>query len=177
MRTRYKIIENESIYFITSTTIEWIPVFTKREYFDIIVQSLNYCRQNKGLKLFAYVVMDNHIHLIASAENLSQIIRDFKSFTARKIIEAAKTEERKWLLNQFEFYKKKYKKDSEYQVWQEGFHPQMITKVDILKQKNEYIHYNPVKRGLVGQEDHWIYSSATNYIRDEGCIELDIIET
>jgi putative transposase len=177
MRTRYKIIENESVYFITSTIIEWIPVFTKREYFDIIAQSLSYCRQNKGLKLFAYVVMDNHIHLIASAENLSQIIKDFKSFTARKIIEAAKTEERKWLLNQFEFYKKKYKKDSAYQVWQEGFHPQMITKEDVLKQKIEYIHYNPVKRGLVDQEDHWIYSSATNYIRDKGCIKLDIIET
>ncbi len=112
----------------------------------------------------------------ASAENLSQIIKDFKSFTAKKIIEVAKTEDRKWLLNQFEFYKKKYKKDSSYQVWQEGFHPQMITEEEVLKQKIEYIHYNPVKRGLVDQEDHWIYSSARNYIGDKGCIELDFLE-
>jgi len=176
MRTRYKVIENEGVYFITSTIIEWIPVFIKEEYFRIIVRSLSYCRQNKGLKLFAYVVMDNHIHLIASAKNLSQIIKDFKSFTAKKIIEVAKAEDRKWLLNQFEFYKKKYKKDSAYQVWQEGFHPQMITEEKVLNQKIEYIHYNPVKRGLVDQEDHWIYSSARNYIGDKGCIELDIIE-
>ncbi|MBM4067143.1 MAG: hypothetical protein FJ266_16170, partial [Planctomycetes bacterium] len=86
MRSRYQIINDSGVYFVTSTIIEWIPVFTKKEYFDIIVQSLAYCRQNKGLKLFAYVVMDNHVHLIASANNLSQIMKDFKSYTAREII-------------------------------------------------------------------------------------------
>ena len=90
MRTRYKITENNGLYFITSTIVEWIPVFTKKEYFDIIVQSLSYCRKNKGLKLFAYVVMDNHVHFIASADNLSQIVKDFKSYTAREIIKTAK---------------------------------------------------------------------------------------
>ena len=106
MRSRYQIINNSGVYFITSTIIEWIPVFTKREYFDIIVQSLSYCRQNKGLKLFAYVVMDNHVHFIASADKLSQIVKDFKSFTAREIIKTAKIDGRKWLLNQFEYYKR-----------------------------------------------------------------------
>jgi REP element-mobilizing transposase RayT len=176
MRSRYQIIENNSIYFITSTIVEWIPVFIKKEYFDIIVESLSYCRQKKGLKLFAYVVLDNHVHFVASADNLSQIIKDFKSYTAREIIKTAKSEERKWLLNQFEFYKKKYKKDSEYQVWQEGFHPQMVTREEVFKQKVEYIHNNPVKRGFVEQAEHWVYSSAKNYICDKGHIEIDLIE-
>jgi len=176
MRSRYQIINNSGVYFITSTVIEWIPVFTKREYFDIIVQSLSYCRQNKGLKLFAYVVMDNHVHFIASSDKLSQIIRDFKSYTAREIIKTAKIDGRKWLLNQFEYYKKRYKNDSEYQVWQEGFHPQMIMEEDVFRQKVEYIHHNPVKRGFVDQAEHWVYSSSRNYYTGDGCIEIDLIE-
>ncbi|MBM4066922.1 MAG: transposase [Planctomycetes bacterium] len=176
MRSRYQIINDSGVYFITSTIIEWIPVFTKKEYFDIVVQSLIYCRKNKGLKLFAYVVMDNHVHLIASANNLSQIMKDFKSYTAREIIKTAQADDRKWLLNQFEYYKKKYKTDSEYQVWQEGFHPQMIMEEDVFRQKVTYIHNNPVKRGLVEQAEHWVYSSARNYSTGEGCIEIDLIE-
>ena len=162
---------------MTSTIIEWIPVFTKKKYFDIIVQSLSYCRQEKSLKLFAYVVWDNRIHFIASADNLSQIVRDFKSYTAREIIKTTMSDNRKWVLNQFKYFKKKYKKDSEYQVWQEGFHPQIITSEEVLKQKVEYIHNNPVKNGVVEEAEHWIYSSAKNYLCNEGCIEIDLIES
>jgi REP element-mobilizing transposase RayT len=176
MRTRYQILESDSVYFITSTIVEWIPVFTKKEYFEIIVNSLSYCRENKGLKLYAYVILDNHVHLISTADNLTQTIKDFKSYTAREIIKTAKADNKKWLLNQLEFYKKKYKKDSKYQVWQEGYHPQMITREEVFKQKVEYIHNNPVKKGLVEEVDHWIYSSARNYLCGEGRIEIDLIE-
>ncbi|HHT9147343.1 MAG: transposase, partial [Candidatus Brocadiaceae bacterium] len=81
-----------------------------------------------------------------------------------------------WLLNQFEFYKKKYKTDCEYQVWQKGFHPQMIMGEDVFMQKVEYIHHNPVKRGFVEQAEHWVYSSVRNYSTGDGCIEIDLIE-
>ena len=74
------------------------------------------------------------------------------------------------------FYKEKYKKDSEYQVWQEGFHPQMITEEEVFRQKVEYIHHNPIKRGFVEQAEHWVYSSARNYFAGDGCIEIDLIE-
>ena len=104
MRTRYQILESDSVYFITSTIVEWIPVFTKKEYFEIIIDSLSYCRKQKGLKLYAYVILDNHIHLICSADNLTQIIKDFKSYTAREIIKTARTDNKKWLLNQLEFH-------------------------------------------------------------------------
>ncbi|MBT7589861.1 MAG: transposase [Candidatus Scalindua sp.] len=179
MRTRYQILDSNSnsVYFITSTIVEWIPVFTKQEYFEIIINSLSYCRENKGLKLYAYVILDNHVHLICSADNLTQIIKYFKSHTAREIIKAAEVDRKKWLLNQLEFYKKKYKKDSKHQVWQEGYHPQIITEEDIFKQKVEYIHNNPVKKGLVEDVEHWIYSSAKNYLCGEGRIEIDLIET
>ena len=114
MRSRYQVIKNNGVYFITSTIIEWIPVFTKKEYFDIIVQSLSYCRQTKGLKLFTYVVMDNHVHLIVSAHNISLIMKDFKSYTAREIIKTAQTDDRKWLLNQLVIIKDLTPKNSGY---------------------------------------------------------------
>ncbi|MBI4377577.1 MAG: transposase [Nitrospinae bacterium] len=176
MRTRYHLIENNGLYFVTSTTVEWIPVFTKKQYFDIIIHSLEFCRLHKGLKLFAYVIMDNHVHFIISSDNLSQIVKDFKSFTAREIIKYAKADDKRWLLNQLEFYKKSYKRESDYQVWQEGFHPQMIITEDMLRQKIEYIHNNPVKRGFVERPEYWIYSSAENYLSGKGCLEIDLIE-
>ncbi|MBM4055615.1 MAG: transposase [Planctomycetes bacterium] len=176
MRSRYKIVESSNLYFITSTIIEWIPVFTEKIFCDIIIDSLTYCRQKKGLCLFAYVVMDNHIHLIAASETLSETIRDFKSYTAREIIRVAGEKQRMWLLNQFEFYKKNHKKTSEYQIWQEGFHPQVVANEDVLRQKADYIHNNPVRRGLVENAERWVYSSARNYLSGEGCIEIDQIE-
>ena len=176
MRTRYKIIDAGQIYFVTSTIVEWIPVFTRKSYFDILINSLNYCRQNKGLKVFAYVILDNHLHLVISGENLSNTIKDFKRHTAREIIKLAQDEKKTWLLNQFKFYRHKHKMDSDYQVWQEGFHPKQITSEEMVRQKIEYIHYNPVRIGLVNKKEEWIYSSAGNYLGLKGVMEIDVLE-
>ena len=89
MRTRYKIIGSEQIYFITCTIIEWIPVFNRKPFIDVMTNSLTFCRQNKGVKVFAYVIMDNHLHLVVSGTNLSNTIKDFKRHTAREIIKLA----------------------------------------------------------------------------------------
>jgi REP element-mobilizing transposase RayT len=176
MRTRYKITENDYPYFITFTTIEWIPIFTRKPYFDVAVNSLDYSRKNKGMGLIAYVIMDNHIHLIVSCDQLSKVIKEFKSFTAREIIKAAKDEGRSWLLNQFNFYKHTFKNDSNFQVWQEGFLPKQIMSEEMLFQKIEYIHNNPVRIGLVERPEDWIYSSAKNYLGGNGVLEIDYLE-
>lgn len=176
MRTRYKIIENNTPYFITSTVVEWIPIFINKQYCDIIINSLTYSRKQKGLNLFAYVIMPEHIHLIVSADNLSQIIKDFKSYTAKQITNAAASDGKTWLLNQLHFYKKIYKNTSSYQVWQEGFHPQEITSENMLEQKIDYIHDNPVRKGFVERPEYWLYSSAGNYFNGKGIADVDIIE-
>jgi putative transposase len=176
MRTRYKIIEVDQIFFITSTIIEWIPIFTRKPYIDILINSLDFCRQNKGLKLYGYVIMDNHVHLVVSGDNLSNIIKDFKRHTAREIIKLAQKEDKNWLLNQFKFYRQKFKSASDYQVWQEGFHPQQIISEKMLHQKIEYIHNNPVRAGLVEKPQDWIYSSAKNYLGLEAVIKIDVLE-
>jgi len=170
MRDSYKITDKDGVHFITSTIIEWLPVFTQGSYFEIIIDSLKYCMRSKVLKLYAFVILDNHFHLIVSSSELAGAISSLKKFTASKIIEQLNIDEKKWLLNQLLFYKKKYKKASTYQVWQEGIHPMLISSPDMLKQKIDYIHYNPVKRGLVDLPEQWRYSSARNYLLDDHSI-------
>jgi putative transposase len=176
MRSRYKITELESPHFITCTIVGWLPVFTRARYLDIITASLTFCRQQKGLRLHAYVILDNHLHLVVSSDILSQVIRYFKRHTAKEILAVARQEDTQWLLKQFELFKGVHKGDSQHQVWQEGFHPQAITTEDMLRQKLDYIHYNPVFRGLVDRPEDWRYSSARNYFGQDGLLEIDSLE-
>jgi REP element-mobilizing transposase RayT len=170
MRDRYKVIDDNGVYFMTSTIIQWIPVFNSTPYFNLIIESFEYCILNKGLNLFAYVIMDNHFHCIVSGQNISSTMSSLKMFTAKRIIEQAKRDGKDWILNQFMFYKKRYKKDSSHQVWQEGLHPVLIQNDEMFIQKAEYIHYNPVRRGYISQPEHWLYSSARNYLSGDDSI-------
>jgi putative transposase len=176
VRSRYKIAESEAPHFITCTIVEWLPVFTRAKYLDIITASLTFCRQQKGLRLHAYVILDNHLHLMVSSDNLSQVVRDFKRHTAKEILAVARQDDKQWLLKQFEFFKSEHKSNSQHQVWQEGFHPQAITTEDMLRQKLDYIHFNPVRLGLVDRPEDWRYSSARNYFGQGGVLEIDLFE-
>ena len=94
MTTGYKIEEQDKLYFITMQVVEWIDVFTRENYRKIIVENLEYCIKNKGLEIYAWVIMSNHIHLLlkSSTDNISGIIRDFKSYTSKVILEEIKSE-------------------------------------------------------------------------------------
>jgi REP element-mobilizing transposase RayT len=83
----YKIRNKKEIHFVTFAVVEWVDVFTRKEYRDIIMESLKFCQKEKGLLLHGWCIMSNHIHLIASAknENLSEILRDFKKFTSKQM--------------------------------------------------------------------------------------------
>jgi putative transposase len=174
MRDRYKFVEKEGLYFITSTIVEWIPVFTSRTYFEIVINALQYCMANMDLNLYAYVILDNHFHLVAFAPEFSRMIASLRKFTARKIIDQLNIDKKVWLLNQLAFYKKTYKVESDHQIWQEGVHPELIQNPGMFLQKIDYIHKNPVKRGLVDVPEHWRYSSARNYSSNEhSVIQVD----
>lgn len=176
MRSRYKIYENDDTHFLTATIKDWIPVFTHPEACQIIIDSLAFCREHNGLQLYAYVIMDNHIHLIARAPGLNNTIQSFKRHTAKQILTMAKKTGREWLINHFAFHTKTHKTESEHQVWQEGAHPQLIQGDKMLNQKIDYIHNNPVERGWVDTPEHWRYSSARNYfLEDHSLIEIDSI--
>ncbi|MBC8385248.1 MAG: transposase [Candidatus Cloacimonetes bacterium] len=174
MRSRYKFLESDGIYFVTSTILEWIPIFTSESYFEIIINSLKYCREQKKMRLHAYVILDNHLHLIVSGDKLKDTLKSFKMFTAKGILEQLEIDKKEWLLHQLEFYKLRFKIRSIHQVWQEGLHPEIVNDEELFIQKTEYIHNNPVKRGYVTHPEHWKYSSAGYYIlQEKGVIEID----
>ena len=89
-RTRYRIHEDESPYFMTCTIVGWLPVFTRPEAVQIVFDSWEYLRRERGFVLYGYVILENHLHLIASGPKLANSIKSFKMFTARKILELLK---------------------------------------------------------------------------------------
>jgi REP element-mobilizing transposase RayT len=101
---------------------------------DIVVRSLEYCREYKGLAIYAWVILDNHLQAILAAPDLSAVLRDLKSFTAKQLVEQIKVERREWLLNQLRHYRAAHKAN-EYQLWQEGSHPQRILHDEMMEPK------------------------------------------
>ena len=163
MRSRYRVHHPDRAHFVTCTIVEWLPVFTSSACCDILVESFLHCRQNKRLKIYAWVILDNHFHAILAAPDLSAVLRDLKSFTARGILQQLPAEGRDWLLNQLRYYRGGHKPNP-YQVWQEGSHPQVIMDDATMLQKLGYLHNNPVKRGWVTAPEHWCYSSAHEWL-------------
>ncbi len=135
---------------------------------------MQFCQIEKNLKIYAYVILDNHFHMICQALELSRILQSLKRHTSKCILEKLKKDQKEWLLQLLAFYKKKHKKDSQHQLWQEGFHPQQIISEGMFKQKVEYIHQNPVKRGYVENPEDWYFSSASEFlVNRRGPIQLD----
>jgi REP element-mobilizing transposase RayT len=164
MRSRYGIRESEAAHFVTATIVEWLPVLSSDGCCQVIVRSLLHCREHKALKIHAWVILDNHFHAILSGPDLAKTIRDLKRFTARELLAQLKAENGEWLLNQLTFFRAAHKTLSEHQVWQEGVHPQAIEGDEMMRQKLDYLHNNPVKRGWVAAPEHWRYSSAHEWL-------------
>ena len=172
-RTRYKIYETEYPYFITSTINSWLPIFTRQSAADIIFNSWRHLQKTRELKLYAFVILENHLHMIVSAPELPAIIQSFKSWTARQIIQLLKDSGGTTLLRQLKATKLNHKKQSEYQIWQEGGKPKQIQNDEMMWQKIEYIHNNPLDRGFVDHAVHWRWSSARNYAGHSGLIDIE----
>lgn len=175
-------ISGNGLYFLTFTVIDWVDVFTRRDYKDILVNSIQYCQINKGLGLYAWVIMPNHVHLIASASGkpgLSDIFRDLKKFTSKALVDAIKTgnESRKaWMLDRLSFKAMINPKIQDYQFWKEGIHPVELTTNEFMEQKLDYVHQNPVKMGFVEKPEVYVYSSAIDYAGGKGLLEVILIE-
>ena len=172
-RSRYRVVKPNAPHFLTATVVNWLPVFASRPIAQILLDSLRFLQEQERLILYAYVIQENHAHLVAEAEDLSKEIGDFKSWTARAIIDYLETRKAQHVLDQLAELKLPHKTDRTYQLWQEGSHPQLIQGDAMMRQKIEYIHNNPVKRGYVDKPTDWRYSSARSYLGDKGLIEID----
>jgi putative transposase len=165
----------------SSATVNWIDVFTREDYFSCIIESLGYCRQNKSMEIYGYCIMPSHVHLIfrSAIGDPSGLIRDFKGFTARKmlkLIEENPQESRKeWMLWMFERAGNKNSNVKQKQFWQQNNKPIEIWSLKVFEQKLNYIHNNPIETGFVTDVVDWKYSSARNYSdNDHTILEIDL---
>ena len=181
--SRYKILDQHGINFVTLTVVDWIDVFIRKRYKDIVIESLKHCQKEKGLVVYAYVIMSSHIHLIAEAKGsipLSDILRDFKKFTSKTILREIEHGEyesrREWMLNRFAFRGHNASGNRQYQFWQSDNHPIILYTLPVIAQKIIYIHNNPVVEGWVEQADQYLYSSASNYVGNTGLLDVAVVD-
>jgi len=180
MSTGYKIDQKAGLYFLTFQIVGWVDIFTRKIYRDIVIENFKYCMTHKQLEVFGYVIMSNHIHVIARSNSgkISDTIRDFKSFTSKKIQEqiTQSTESRSdWLKLVFSYHAHN-KPQQNNQVWTHENHAVLLYSQEFMEQKLEYIHQNPVRAGIVCQAEDYLYSSARNYADLENVMEISKVD-
>jgi putative transposase len=168
-------------YFLTLTIVDWIDIFSRPVYKHLLVDSLNFCIANKGLKVFCWCLLSNHLHMIAAVsgeDSLSDILRDFKKFTSKSIIQTINEvpeSRRDWILNLFWFAGKNEKKIKYYKVWKDGNDAKEIHTTSFLDEKMNYIHYNPVRLELVANPEDYLFSSARDYSGEKGLVNIELV--
>lgn len=181
MKEGYIIRDQILPHFITATVVDWVDVFTRKRYSDCIIECFDYCIKNKGMILFSYVIMSNHIHMIVQSNEgkLSDLLRDFKKFTSKTILTKIQTEpesRREWMLERFKKATETHSRNTNYQLWQYGNHAEEIYSEKFMWSKIDYIHFNPVRAGLVSKPQDYIFSSASNYVNNKGIIAVEIVD-
>jgi len=181
MSTGYQIRDQAALHYLTIQVVDWIDVFTRQVYKDIVLGSLRYCQEHKALQIFGYVIMSNHIHLIANSPRgeLSNILRDFKKFTAKNIIETiadGNESRRDWMLNRFQFNAQRHSRNETYQMWTHENHAIVIYSPQFAREKFDYLHDNPVRAGIVRKPEDYIYSSASNYASMENILDVIVMD-
>jgi len=176
MSRKYKFHNPDGVYFVSFAVQRWVDVFTRNEYKDILVDNLKFCQENKGLEIFAWCIMTNHVHLIVRAKegcSLPDILRDYKKFTSKEIkktiSENYKESRKEWLLEHFET-------QEGFRFWRGDNKPIELWSNKVINQKIDYIHQNPVEEGLVFKAEDYVYSSAIEYAGEKGMLDVIVIK-
>ena len=182
MSRNYKFHNPEGIYFISFAVVSWLDVFTRNEYKDIIVDSLHYSQQNKGMEVFAWCIMTSHVHLVFRSigkQKPEHLIGDIKRFTSKAIVQAIinnpKESRKELLLEQFIKAGNKSSNVDKYQFWQHDNHPIELWSNKVIDEKIDYVHNNPVEEGLVFRAEDYLYSSAAVYAGEKGILDGVIV--
>lgn len=182
-RDGYVIRDQFATHFLTFTVCGWIDLFSRKVYRDILLEGLRYAQEQEQLILNAYVIMTNHMHMVASSnekqkKTLSDIIRDFKKFTHKQmapIIQSEEESRRQWMEHQFAYYGSRNPNNTGWQIWSNDNHPEECWSKEFIDIKIDYIHDNPVRAGIVDKAEDYLYSSASNYAGGKGLIHVDVI--
>jgi REP element-mobilizing transposase RayT len=165
MSDGYKIRDQQAVYFVTFTIVDWVDLLTRESYRDVLLENLNFYHEQRGLCIYAYVVMSNHMHLILQQPvgRLSNTVRDYKKYTSRIMAQMVMNEpesRREWLLHRFAWNAGVSANVTNYQVWVHDSHAEGIWTRPFYEQKERYIHMNSVRAGWVEKPEDWVYSSA-----------------
>jgi len=178
----HHIKDENALHFLTFTVVGWVDIFSRKVYRDLIIDNLDYCRKNKGLELYAYVVMTNHIHLVAKAKEgykLSEIVRDYKKFTSKeikKLLDDPVESRREWMKILFAKAGEWNSNNVDFQFWKQNNQPIELYSNHVIDQKLDYIHNNPVKAGFVENPEDYLYSSARFYAGMDYLLKIDRME-
>ena len=157
--------EKGNLYFVTGTIIRWTPIFAKEVYRNIVIDSLNWHINSQRMKLFAFVIMSNHLHWISfplQPNTINDNIWSFASFTAHEMLGKARINNDKTCLQIFSKYTDH---DKSHKIWK-NFQAKNIFSQGFLLQKMEYIHNNPLDKNILRSRADYPFSSARYY--DEG---------
>jgi putative transposase len=183
MSHRYKFNDKDKLYFVSFAVIDWIDLFIRKEYKDVVVSSLKYCIEKKNLELYAWCIMTSHVHLIIGSpvNPLENIMRDLKRHTSEelhKIIQRNSNESRReWLLEMMGKAGKENSNNCGLQLWQQHNNPIVLDTPFIMHQKLDYLHNNPVVAGFVEKPEDWLHSSAKDYhTGKKGMIDILFID-
>jgi REP element-mobilizing transposase RayT len=178
MTRNYKFKNPEGVYFVSFAVVEWLDVFTRLEYKEIILDGLRYCQQNKGMEIFAWCIMTNHVHLIFRSVNEQKpelLLGDFKRFTSNALVKAIKENPREsrkeWLLEKFKLAASHSSNVKHCQFWRHDNKPIELWSYNVIDEKINYIHNNPVEEGLVSYPEEYVYSSAKDYRGEKGILK------
>ncbi len=181
MSRKYKFRDQSLPYFVTFATVNWVDVFSRACYCELLIRDLKYAQIRKGLLIHCWCIMPSHIHMIIGTEKepMQNILRDFKSHSSRSIRQAIKSEAREsrkeWMLNLFESAGISNGNNKDWQFWQQQNHPLAVDTDKKLFNFVNYIHFNPIKAGYVDAPEHWIWSSAKDYAGTRGLLDIDFI--
>jgi REP element-mobilizing transposase RayT len=182
MSRNYKFYNPEGVYFVSFAVVEWLDVFTRNEYKNILIDSLHFCQKEKGLEIFAWCIMTNHVHLIfrsTKGQEPQFLLGDFKRFTSKAIVQAIienpKESRKEWLLEQFKKAGEKSSNVDKYQFWRHDNKPIELWSNKVIFEKINYIHNNPVEEGLVYHPEDYVYSSAKDYSGQKGVLDNVIV--
>jgi putative transposase len=183
MSIKYKFRNQEQLYFVTFAVVNWIDLFIRNEYKNIMVESWKHCQLHKGLEIYSWCIMSSHIHMIIGTNSykLEDIMRDMKKHTSLMLKNAIKNhpqESRKeWMLWMMERAGKKNSQNLNFQLWQQDNHPIELYDIKILHQKLDYIHNNPVLAGIVEKPEDYLYSSAGDYYYNiPGLVDVILVD-
>jgi len=181
MKEGYVIRDQNLPHFFTCTIVDWVDVFSRKIYRDCVIECFEYCIKNKGMILYSYVIMSNHIHMIVQSNEgkISDLMRDFKKFTAKTILGKIQSEpesRREWMLERFKLATESHSRNKNFQFWQLGNHAEEIYSEKFMWSKIDYIHFNPIPARIVLKPQDYIYSSASNYVNCRGIIEVEIVQ-